>query len=117
MTSLWLQFTKAKSVALGLPILMAMAMATASCGHQEKTPQLDDELLRVSAVSVRSPGFSLEAGARFAWRSDVLWLNSDEFSKQGNPVSQLPVRAIIERQLQKVMTRQQYNTSKEQLKK
>lgn len=100
MMSLWLQSIKTKSVGLGL--LISIAMTVASCGHQEKTPQLDDELSRVSAVTVTSPGFSLEAGARLAWRSDVLWMKSDEFSNRGNPVSQLPVRAIIERQLQQM---------------
>lgn len=65
MLNLWPQIIKTKSVALGL--LISAAMTAASCGHQEKTPQLDDELSRVSAVSVRSPGFNLEAGARLSF--------------------------------------------------
>jgi len=42
------------------------------------------------------------ARGRRAWRRELLWLQSDEFSDVGNPVSQVPVRAVIERQLQQM---------------
>ncbi len=64
--------------------------------------EAQDELSRVSAVAVSSPGFELEKGASLAWRRDILWLRSDKFANANNPVNKMNLQAAINQQFQQL---------------
>jgi hypothetical protein len=79
-------------------LLIIVSIAFLSSCVKQPVYEAPDELSRVSAVAVTSPGFILEKGATLSWRSDILWLRSDKFASKGNPVNQMNLQGTINQQ-------------------
>ncbi|ARN75991.1 hypothetical protein [Oceanicoccus sagamiensis] len=82
-------------------LVISLTVLLSACVEQP-VYEAPDELSRVSAVAVSSPGFSLEPGASIAWRRDILWLRSDQFASAANPVNRINLQATLNQQFQQL---------------
>ncbi len=80
----------------------AILLAILSACVEQPVYEAPDELARVSAVAVTSPGFSLEKGATLAWRREILWLRSAKFSDADNVVNRINLQSAIETQFRQL---------------
>lgn len=57
------------------------------------------EFIPVSAVSVTQPGFTVRAGQRYAWRSEMLWIGEGAEGPYRRALTRLNIDREIDRQL------------------
>ncbi|MBL4826846.1 MAG: hypothetical protein JKY66_03900, partial [Spongiibacteraceae bacterium] len=72
----------------------------ASCSLPEPQPELGiSELSNVSAVTVRSPGFSIKSGDRLEWRRPLIWVQGESLPESVNTINPRGLMVEIQRQL------------------